>query len=266
MKKMTSEECKEEMINILRYIDDICKKNNINYSLIGGSLIGAKRNGGIIPWDDDIDIGLIYSEYVRLIDILSKNNSDYIVINDELCDNYYLPHTKIVSKRTFLKERNFETIDEMGVFIDIFTYMYLPNNKNKRKRFYNKLRFHNIMISGLRKPTKKENYYFLRMVRYFICKKIIGKRKIYKCTKKLYSKYSKTNYIVSNSPQYGYEKEIQNSNFFEGYQRIRFEKIDVSISVNYDEFLRTSFGDYMTPPPIEKRITHELTAYWRDEK
>ena len=84
---MTHEECKKEMINILKYIDDICKENDIKYSLIDGSLIGAIRHKGIIPWDDDIDIGLLYNDYKKLIELLKKDESKYKVLDNETCKN-----------------------------------------------------------------------------------------------------------------------------------------------------------------------------------
>ena len=73
MKELTSKEHKETLIKMLDFINKICVKNNINYTLIGGSLIGAVRHKGIIPWDDDIDIGLLHDDYVKLLELLRKN-------------------------------------------------------------------------------------------------------------------------------------------------------------------------------------------------
>ena len=81
MKKMSIEEQRQVMVEILKYFDTLCRKNNIKYSLIGGTLIGAIRNKGIIPWDDDIDIILDKENYKKIIDILKHdNNSKYILL------------------------------------------------------------------------------------------------------------------------------------------------------------------------------------------
>lgn len=265
MKKMTHEECKKEMINILKYIDDICKENDIKYSLIDGSLIGAIRHKGIIPWDDDIDIGLLYNDYKKLIELLKKDESKYKVLDNETCKNYYTIHTKLVSKKTHLVEKDYDEIDDMGIFVDIFVYMYVPENEKKRKKFFRKLVFNNKMISGLRKPNKTENLYLLRKLRYFFSKYVIGREKLYKENLKLYKKYNSGRYIVSNFPQCSFKKEIQNADFFDEVIRAEFENIEVFISNKYDKFLKTKFGDYMKLPPKNERVSHGLKAFWRNE-
>ena len=92
MKKMTEKECKKVMLDILDYIDKICRKNNIKYSLFCGSLIGAIRHKGIIPWDDDIDIILLKEEYDKLVKILEKENAYYKIISYENTNGYYAPY------------------------------------------------------------------------------------------------------------------------------------------------------------------------------
>ena len=74
MKEITQTEQKEILLDMLKYIDEICRKNNIKYFLYGGTLIGAIRHKGFIPWDDDVDICVPYNEYRKLITILKQNN------------------------------------------------------------------------------------------------------------------------------------------------------------------------------------------------
>ena len=74
MKKINIVEQKKIMVEILAYFDKVCRQNNINYSLIGGSLIGAIRHQGIIPWDDDIDVILSRDKYLKIIEILEKDD------------------------------------------------------------------------------------------------------------------------------------------------------------------------------------------------
>ena len=263
MKEMTRTECKEEMIKILKYIDDVCIKNNINYTLIGGSLIGAIRHKGIIPWDDDIDIGLMYADYLKLIDILKNEKSnDFILVDCETNNKYTNPHAKLISERTYLKERNFESIPEMGIFVDIFLYMYTPENEKDKDKFYKKLMFYIKMIMGTRKPSKKENKYLLRYIRYIISK-VIGREKLYKKINELYGKYKNGNSIVSNFPIYGKNNEIQDADIFNSFIRTKFENIDVNITSEYDKKKKNTFGDYMQLPPEDKRVNHQLKAYYR---
>ena len=257
MKQMTNAEMKKEMIEILKYIDNICKENGIDYTLIGGSLIGAVRHKGFIPWDDDIDIGLLKKDYDKLINILKKPNDKYFLICHDTDKNCYFPHAKLVSLRTF------HPIDNMGVFVDIFVYMYMPNEQTAIKKFYNKIVKYNNRISRLRKPGKKENLYIIRWVRYLIYKYIIGDKILFKSVKKLYGKYLSGDYVMGNLPLYGFNHEIINSSNFDNFERVPFENIEASITKTYDEMLSTVFGDYMTLPPVEKRKTHDLKAYWK---
>ena len=89
MRELTSKEHKETLIKMLDFINKICVKNNINYTLIGGSLIGAVRHKGIIPWDDDIDIGLLHDDYVKLLELLRKNENQEFKLFDDCVDGYY---------------------------------------------------------------------------------------------------------------------------------------------------------------------------------
>ena len=267
MKSMSKSECKSEMMRILKYIDEIAQKNNINYTLIGGSLIGALRNNGIIPWDDDIDIGLTYDNYKQLIELIEKDgNKDFKLIYYENNESCYFPHTKIVSTRTYLKEKDFQEIDGMGVFVDIFIYMHLPNDEKNRKRFYNKLTTINKIIYSLRKPNKHEEKFVIKYIRFFVANCILGKKRLFRAARKLYTKYNNTDYVVVNLPHYGYSKEIQSIKCFDGYCKHIFEGEQIQIINNYDMMLKTTFGDYMTPPPEDKRENHELTAYWRNDE
>lgn len=268
MKKMNDIEIKQEMLRILKYIDYISKKNNINYTLIGGSLIGAIRNNGIIPWDDDIDIGLMYNDYEKLIQAIEDDSNDeFRLIRFENNKSCYFPHTKLVSTRTYLIERDLQEIDGMGVFVDIFIYSYLPQEKRKRKIAFNRLITTNKLIYSLRKPNKNEKKYIIKFMRYIICKYIIGSKILYKYLRNLYVKYDKSNYIVSSLPQYGIEKEIQDSICFNEFDTHLFEKEDIMITKEYDKMLTKTFGNYMKLPPECDRVSHHLLAYWRyDER
>lgn len=267
MKKMNDIEIKSEMMRILKYIDYIAKKNNIKYTLIGGSLIGAIRGNGIIPWDDDIDIGLMYSDYQKLMKAIENDsNSEFRLIRFENNKSCYFPHTKLVSTRTYLVEKNLQEVDNMGVFVDIFVYFYLPYENKKRKRAFNNLIITNKLIYSLRKPNKNEKKYAIKYIRYIICKYIIGRERLYKYLRNIYVKYDKSDYIVSSFPQYGIEREIQDSNCFNEFQTHLFEKEKIMITKEYDKMLTKTFGNYMELPPECDRINHQLSAYWRNNE
>lgn len=117
---------------------------------------------------------------------------------------------------------------------------------------------------NFKKEGIKQN--FLRFNKNMISK-VIGYDSIYKKLEKIYNKYSKnkSDYVVSNWPIYDISKEIQNSNNIAEYINVSFENIQVMIFKNYDEILKTTFGDYMQLPPEGKRKSHGLEAYWRND-
>lgn len=267
MKKLNKEEIKKIQLKMLLYIDDICKKNNIKYSLIGGSLIGAIRHKGMIPWDDDIDIGLVYDEYVKLIDVLRKS-SDYILLNHERNKNYYFPFAKMVDKKTQLIEKNFEQIDEYGVYIDIFCYRRVPKGR-KAKKYYNKQMYYNLMLGGIKKVNKEKSFieYLFKLLRYYYVR-IVGREYYFNKIKTLYNKYKdiESDFLLADWHVYPFENEIKTIDMFDEYIRVPFENLEVSIIKKYDIYLKSTFQDYMKLPPVDKRVTHDLTVYLKDEK
>lgn len=263
MKELNREEYKKILIEMLTYIDKICKENDIKYTLIGGTLIGAIRHKGMIPWDDDIDIGLINTEYDKLINILKKEKNDKYEVFDEDIDGYYYPYAKLISKNTIVEERNLRKISNYGVFIDIFKYNYTSNQKNKQKRHYRNIKIIGSFFGGYFNLNPKHG--IIKRIRRKICE-IIGIKKILKVYKKEVEKFNsqKTNYLICNWPQYGAEREILPSKCFDKFIMTEFEGINVMITKEYDFMLKKLFGNYMIPPPEDKRENHNLKIYWRE--
>lgn len=268
MKKINIYEYKNILIELLEYITNVCDEYNIKYSLIGGSLIGAIRDKGIIPWDDDIDIILMPKEYEKLIKILKKKDSNYLLLQ-EGDSGYSYPFSKLIDKRTCLIENGQNCIENYGAYLDIFKYRYVSNFKVIRIiQYYFTILLR--MLIGNSSQTKnriKEEKNFVKRIRNRIAI-IIGNERLVKIYIHLYNKnHKKTKYILSNWPVYGFKKEIQKSKNMSEYISVDFENIVSMITKNYDKILKTTFGDYMTPPPIEKRVSHHnMVAYWRDDE
>lgn len=269
MKKIELKEQKKIMIELLEYFDKVCRENDIKYSLIGGSLIGAIRHKGIIPWDDDIDVILSKSEYLKLIQILENmNDSRYKLLTINNCRGYNFPFPKLVDKRTFVVEpRLLNQIKEYGIFIDIFSYSNTSNSEKIRIKDFKKIKLLNSMMSRTKLDFKNDGFKqnFLRLNKN-ILSKIIGYRNIIKFLNNIYNKYNNvdTDYVVSNWPVYNINKEVQKSKNIIEYTDVEFENMKIMIFKNYDEILRTTFGDYMQLPPENQRKAHGLIAYWRD--
>ena len=111
------------MLEILVEIDKICKKRDIRYWLSSGTLIGAMRHNGFIPWDDDLDIEMMRSDYVRLMEVLPSELPDWLALqNDETDPNYFFYYAKVRDRRSkMLEQNNYDRLwQEQGIYIDIF--------------------------------------------------------------------------------------------------------------------------------------------------
>ena len=139
MKQINIEEIRKLQISILLYVHEFCKKNNIRYSLSGGTLLGAVRHKGYIPWDDDIDIMMPRPDYERFVNEFNENRKDveYKVICSYNDSQFFQPFAKVVNTKTFLKETYKRPVAQMGVYIDVFPIDGLPNDEQKREKYWN---------------------------------------------------------------------------------------------------------------------------------
>ena len=264
MKKMTIKEQKRVMIEILEYFDSICRKNNIKYSLIGGSLIGAIRHKGIIPWDDDIDVVLDKYNYRKIVEILKKdNNPKYKLLTKDRVKDYYFSFPKLVATNTFVREEKcLQECKQYGIFIDILYYNNLP----KDNKLFKKLKLLNSLLSRKKLDFKNESFKqnFLRFNKNLISL-MIGYNNILKMKNRLETNNVDDKYAVITLPLRSIEKEYQLNKNIKEYIDVPFENIKAMIYKNYDEILKTTFGDYMQLPPKSERTIHGLEAYWRDK-
>ena len=263
MKKIPRKKQKEIMLELLKYFDDLCRKNSIKYSLIGGTLIGAIRDKGFIPWDDDIDIILEKENYDKIIKILkTNNNSDYKLLTRDTCKDYYFPFPKLVATNTMVVEPLcLKQCSEYGIFIDILYYKKMP----KEEKIFKKIKLLDSLLSR-KKINKKEGIKqnFLRFNKNIISI-LIGYDNLIKIKEKIYSKYDNipSEYVLSNWPVYAYENEYQLQKNIIEYIDVPFENIKAMVFKNYDNVLKNLYGNYTKMPPKEQRISHGLEAYWR---
>lgn len=262
-------EQKEILLEMLKYIDNICRRNNINYSLIGGSLIGAIRHAGFIPWDDDIDIILDYANYHKLIKILqNQSGSCYQIFVPGKTRNYPIHFAKLINTKTRLKENGLaQDIENYGLFLDIFCYNNIPDNMDKSKRYYY---LYNFLKRCLTKTAI--NYHDLSLHKSVVrhlknCYiDVFGYKRTQKRILKLFEVYTNisSSHVMSNNPSYGFLNEYQLKKNIEEYIDAEFEGLKVMIFKNYDEILRTTYGDYMQLPPESERVPkHDMVVWWR---
>lgn len=236
------------ILNIMIELDHICRANNINYTLMGGTLIGAIRHKGFIPWDDDLDIGMTSDNYLRFINVINKLNHEWLVVDLPGNENYDQTFIKVYDKRTTLKENN--NIRYKGVFVDVFPITHIANNA-----FLAKLRSYKFMIFKLSYYNKENNSnpsVFKKFVYKFIGL-FYSKQRLFKKINKLSRKWDDKRHFYSCDLD-GAGAAIVPSKWFNEYTNVTFENCNFMMIKEYDNYLRHVFGDYMILPPIEKQV------------
>lgn len=252
------------LLYIMDEIDKICEKNKINYSLIGGSMIGAVRHKGFIPWDDDIDVAMLREDYEKFARVCYSTLDDKFQWQSILTDpDYPYGFGKLILKGTECISAGHENEKwQKGIYVDVFPLDDIPTNKylQKKHKFCNLL-----LIKMLERKMKgkiiNKNlnkiiiFHLIDILNIFVSFNFLRKK-----LEKNMLRYEKSNSeIVSNlGGYYGYEKEMTYKKYFKKFIRVPFEDRNYYIIKEYDLYLTSVYGDYMKMPPEDKRRTHEF--------
>ena len=266
MTKIGLDELKEIQLQILKYLHDYCVENKLMYFLAGGTLIGAVRHHGYIPWDDDIDIMLPRRDYDELIKKFNAKNGRYKIYCPENYDSYCLPYAKICDENTILKEQSgaFKGRD-FGINIDVFPLDCIPDDDEIKDRLLKKITFYrnvlelkNIKLSSDR--SFKRNFILAagKAATVFIPHHYAA----LKISTLIKHEKGPTKQRACLVGAYG-RREILDSDVFNETQLADFEGYQFYILKRYDDYLSSLYGDYMKLPDEEKRVSHhKFEAYW----
>lgn len=273
MKEIQLEELKQIELNILIKIDKICKQHSWKYSLCGGTLLGAIRHKGFIPWDDDIDIAMPRGDYENFLKYVIEHGHEQNieVVSTKTSKCYAYLAAKICDTNTIMKEQNFERDGlDMGVYVDIFPIDGLGTKKDAKKNFRAKRFERELLVAKNWKRffRSKTHAWYIEPIRFafWIMSRFISTSKLVQRVESYYAQFpldvSEYAAVVCGSYR---EKEILPAKTLNTFINIKFEGNRFMAFNEYDTYLKSIYGDYMKLPPKEKQVTHHMfTAYWKD--
>ena len=257
-------------LKIALEIKRICEKHGIRYFLTAGTLLGAVRHGGFIPWDDDMDIGMLRSDYERFLDVCKTElGEEFFLQTWDTDDNYPFSYAKVRLRGTHFVEGFSEDVNlkENGLFVDVSPFDCVPDNEISGKvqaaKYYLCKRLLWIK-KGMGKTLKSES--FGKRLKYgifltFSC--LFNYESVKRYFKKTQIRYNgkETRKVVADG-SYRFQKESIEAAWVKDLSDIVFETQVFPAFRDRQSYLEHFYGDYMKLPPVEERERH-LTREFR---
>jgi len=231
------------MLDMLKYIDGICRKYDIQYWLCSGTLIGAVRHGGFIPWDDDVDIEMLREDYMKFVEIMMNEEpqNDYILQTHDTDSGYFYPYGKLRDLHSKLDETNpFDNFRYRGVYIDIFVMEHSSSLILSRV---------SAIIHGKLIPVFVQQNKFSNLLYNLVHKGLFS---VFRAMAKITSRGNLRHALGTYFFKGRKEKDIF------PLKRMKFEDSDFYVPSDPDAYLTKIYGDYMKLPDVDKIRTHVI--------
>jgi lipopolysaccharide cholinephosphotransferase len=272
MTPITEAEFRGVQLDVVSYIDRVARKHGIDYSVSGGTLLGAIRHKGYIPWDDDIDIMMTRPNYEKLMTVLMANiEAPYELIYYKHSEAY-LPFAKVYDTRTVFKSKIDNLHRGTGIFVDIFPMDVLPKSEPEIQDFKSEIMKDSFTLAatnprGLDYASASRWLYFFGKVILWLPKHLKYKGKGRQFAEALDQKMQQ--FKDTDNPYRGftgshYKKDIFPREMFDEYEDVLFEDRDLMKVKHHDTYLKQLFSDYMVLPPKSEQINHHYYKwYWK---
>lgn len=259
MKLLTLDEIKQAEFGLLKKFDSFCRQNKIRYFLSNGTLLGAVKYKGFIPWDDDIDVLVPREDYERLVEIF-KDDDAVSLISFEREPKYLYPFAKLCDRFTIKDESGLDNGIILGLNIDVFPLDSWNDKVSEAVKEVKNIKKHIIALNLAKlKKTNASTLIkrFVQRILMIICKiftaEFFLKKIIKKCNKK---KENASLYLGCKSWCIYGTREIIPAQVFEDSIEVEFEGSVFPAPIGYDRYLRSLYGNYWEDLPIEKQKTH----------
>lgn len=265
LKKLSTREIQLYELEILKRFDKFCKKNNLRYYLIYGTLLGAIRHKGFIPWDDDIDVCMPRPDYEMFVKTFHDDECQHLKLRSNLLGNLAAPYAKLIDVKTKIdsKYSHFDT----NLYIDIFPVDGMPENIHQMDKIRKACRLYKQILTLTGSKLGEGKTTFRKYSKYFL-----------KPLSRLYGRQRCINKIENIAKQYPYDncKYVREciwadwqinmlKSAFEQAVEVEFEGYKFPTFSCWDDYLKELYGDYMQLPPVEQRKTHDMKAYLIEE-
>ena len=244
------------LFEMLQLIDKICREYDIKYSLFGGTLLGAIRHKGFIPWDDDIDIAMRRDQYDKFISVWNKiNPKGYFLQNKDNTPSYTQSFAKIRKDNTAFIQFEWEKgLYHTGIFIDIFPIDRVPNGKVNQAAFFLKGIKYIILLRDNHVIIKNKLFSCLVKIVYLFSSKR-SRKDYFQNYRKYVNKYNSDSHLKHISIEsFDMLKKHFSNTLCDEYDYLEFESKKFMCFKNWENYLTTMYGDYMSLPPVEDRV------------
>ena len=254
----TVKELKPMLVEMMGWFHNFCVENNLTYYAAGGTMLGAVRHKGFIPWDDDIDVIMPRDDYTKLEQLMKDKKCERYVLETPNTDakDYFYTFSKLYDTQTTLIENTKYKV-KRGIYLDVFPLDGMGNTEEESRKHFRKIEMANNLllskIAGIRKGRS-----FIKNAAVKVFRLIpLNEKKLLKKVVRLCALRSWDEYLYGGNPVGAWRfKEIMRREIMGTPTLYKFENIEIYGAENADEYLTHLYGNWRELPPIEKRVTH----------